>query len=507
MLHRPRMIWAILLVIVLLLSSASAALAQGGGGDKYVFGSTYVLPAGETLNGNLYVAGGTATLERNSTVNGNVSVAGGSVVIGGSVHGDVNVVGGSVGLDSTAVVDGNLNRIGGSIREASGAVVRGTRQRGNAPRFNPPQMLPQRPSVSRLPESPFSGVVQAILRFFGALGMGVLLALIAAVVLLVVPGPTGQVATTLAHEPALSFTAGLLTLVLATLIGFPLLIACGLGLLVWMVALIALIFGWIAVGLWVGQRTFALLKLQTASSLAEAAAGVFLITWLAWVSPRCIGFLFGLAVGAIGVGAVLLTRFGTQSSSGLAGIGVASGPGGSRGPSPYTVPDRGQSAFGGHQAAEDIDPGTQAAPESAIVGGPGETSLAPVDAGTSMPAGEAESPGVARTSQQTTAGDEMIVPAASQTTAEPPQTRTLSDVGVPGGGETATNRTVSVALEDLEAVNGITSEIAARLRAAGSTTLIALAASDPATLARQAGVTGEQVEQQDWIGQARRLLG
>jgi hypothetical protein len=57
-----------------------------------------------------------------------------------------------------------------------------------------------------------------------------------------------------------------------------------------------------------------MLRLRQASSLAEVAVGVFLITLLSRL-PFCIGFLCWLIFSAIGLGAVVLTRFGTQTAS------------------------------------------------------------------------------------------------------------------------------------------------------------------------------------------------
>jgi len=43
-----------------------------------------------------------------------------------------------------------------------------------------------------------------------------------------------------------------------------------------------------------------------------AAAGVFIITFMARVLP-CVGAVFGFVVSAIGLGAVVLTRFGART--------------------------------------------------------------------------------------------------------------------------------------------------------------------------------------------------
>jgi hypothetical protein len=89
------------------------------------------------------------------------------------------------------------------------------------------------------------------------------------------------------------------------------LIACCLGVFVWLALLIAIAVGWIAIGLWAGQRLLAALKVRDASVLVEVALGVFLITVLGRL-PCCLGALFSAVVGSIGLGAVVLTRFGRQ---------------------------------------------------------------------------------------------------------------------------------------------------------------------------------------------------
>ena len=110
----------------------------------------------------------------------------------------------------------------------------------------------------------------------------------------------------------ISFGMGLLTLVVGVLLGLLLLIACCLGLIVWLALGVAWLAGWVAVGLWLGQRLLQALNARNASSIGEVALGVFLITVLTQL-PACIGFFVGLVLGCIGLGAVALTRFGTRS--------------------------------------------------------------------------------------------------------------------------------------------------------------------------------------------------
>ena len=135
--------------------------------------------------------------------------------------------------------------------------------------------------------------------------------LLGVIALVVAPRPMSRIASAAATQPALSFGAGLLTFVVGILAGALLLIACCLGVFVWLALVIAIAVGWIAVGLWVGQRLLSALKVGNASVLVEVALGVVLITILGRL-PCCLGALFTAIVGSIGLGAVVLTRFGRQ---------------------------------------------------------------------------------------------------------------------------------------------------------------------------------------------------
>ena len=135
--------------------------------------------------------------------------------------------------------------------------------------------------------------------------------LLGIIAVLVAPKPMSRIASAAAAQPALSFGAGLLTFVVGILAGTLLLIACCLGVFVWLALLVAITIGWIAVGLWVGQRLLAALKVRNVTALAEVALGVFLITVLGRL-PFCLGALISAVIGSIGLGAVVLTRFGQQ---------------------------------------------------------------------------------------------------------------------------------------------------------------------------------------------------
>ncbi|PKO21118.1 MAG: hypothetical protein CVU38_16495 [Chloroflexi bacterium HGW-Chloroflexi-1] len=434
------------LVLLLLAIPTSTAFAQGGSGDKLIIGQNYVLASGERLDGNLAMIGGNATLEAGSQVNGDVAVIGGALKIDGTVHGSIAVFGGAVALTDTAVVEGDLVTFGGSVQRAPGAVISGEAFQG--PRLPEAPRLPEIPGIPAMPEMP-RGVVSrsgpvdllaSIVRWqLSTLGWGLLLALLGVVAVLVAPKALERIASTAAGEPGLSLGVGLLTLIVGFLAGTLLLIVCGLGLLIWLAVWVAFIIGWIGIGLWVGQRLLSAFKARNVSSLGEVALGVFLITLLGRM-PWCIGFLFTVSVGAIGLGAVVLTRFGTQSVGG-----------------------------GGT--------------------GRGVPQALPVTAGLTAEAQSITAPPIVVSEPETDAAS--VTEAAPQSEA--------------AAGEVPPERVL--AKDDLEVIVGVGPEYARRLRAAGVATFADLAAANPADLSTMIDVNVERILRDDWIGQARQLLG
>jgi hypothetical protein len=142
------------------------------------------------------------------------------------------------------------------------------------------------------------------------------LALAALGILLVVvfPQPTRRVMNAAQVAPAGSFGVGCLTLIVLpilfillaiTIIGIP------VALLEVFVAVAAGIFGWVAIGYLAGERILEGLKVREVVPIVAVVVGVFLLTLINQVP--CIGFIIGLLIGAIGLGAVVLTRFGTRT--------------------------------------------------------------------------------------------------------------------------------------------------------------------------------------------------
>lgn len=298
-----------LVVLLALVSWPATARAQERDDDQLVLSGEYVLAGGEALTGSLTVLGGRAVLEPGSRVDQGVVLFGGELRVAGTIRGGLTVFGGTITLAETAVIEGDFASFGGVTHQDPGATVQGDV-------LGLPQPLPTLPvpvlsGPSRVPtgESP----IAALLRWqLGTFALGILLALLAGVLVLLLPQHVGLVVAVAGRRPAYSFGLGLLTLILALLLGGILLIACGLGLLVWLGLLGGGLMAWSAMGAWLGHRLLSLLRIRTPSALAETLLGVFALTVLARL-PVGVGFLVGLIFGSIGLGAVVVTRFGTRT--------------------------------------------------------------------------------------------------------------------------------------------------------------------------------------------------
>mgnify|MGYP005810448143 CR=1 FL=1 len=311
-----------LLLLAALVITLLAGCAPGyNSSDGLVIGASYKLSSGETLNHDLTVVGGNVTLEQNSTVNGNVAVLGGNVTADGQIKGDLTVMGGAVNLNNHAVIQGTLNAIGGSVYRASGAVVEGQTNNRNSGSNILPTMRAPVPQNNDL-ASPLRVIFQSLA-----------LAALAIVVTLFAPNLMLRAGHTAQFAPAASGGVGCLTLIVLVVMTITI-ILIPVSLLGFIAAALAILFGWMAIGLLVG-RQFAILMKRPWSDPVSAGVGTLFVTLLVGslnIIPL-IGWIVGVLVGLIGLGAVILSRAGTQIYPPTYG----SGPTSPR-PGPYTPP-------------------------------------------------------------------------------------------------------------------------------------------------------------------------
>jgi len=288
---------------------------QDGGEGKLVFGGTYTLRSGETLEGDLVVMGGKVTLEGASIVKGSAVVFGGSMRADGVIEGELVTFGGRIELGEEAVVGGDVISFGGELNYEDE-----TQFEGDVISDIP---IPFEFSFSE--DFDFSEInfpqfarsfnpVRDILWFFFRSFMWTALAVL---FLLFFPKPIQRVSDAIVSQPIISGGLGLLTAVVAPILLLLLmitLICIPISLILILVLGVAWVFGIVALGFETGKRISNMLN-QSWAPAVSAGLGTFILTFVlngVGLLIPCVGWIVPTAVGMVGFGAVLLTRFGTQ---------------------------------------------------------------------------------------------------------------------------------------------------------------------------------------------------
>ncbi len=325
---KRKLLASLVLVSLLVVLLPTSVLAAGPADGRVIFGDSYTLEVGQVQDGDLIVLGGNVNLLEGSTVQGSILVMGGSVSAAGEVTGDVAILGGNAELLDTSHIHGDVSSVGGNLKRSSGAQVDGQVVRGqglDVPfnfRLGPSIIKPSIPNWS-LRLSPVFNLL-----WFGFRTL--MLAALAVLVVIFWPEPTLRVGRAAVGQPFAAGGLGLLT----QIIGIPALILLLLTILFsplsflgLLLLLVSALFGWVALGLEVGRR-LGLAFNWDMHPAAEAGIGGFLMTLViggVGLIP-CIGWVAPFVVVCIGLGAVLLTRFGSRDYQPASAVAVSEPP-------------------------------------------------------------------------------------------------------------------------------------------------------------------------------------
>lgn len=303
---QPLLIFVAVLMLSVLLAGCAPGLNLNS--DGLIVGQSYTLASGQTLNNDLTVIGGDAVLEKDSTVNGDVAVIGGTVTIDGKVKGNVSILGGTTNLTNTAHVTGDVTTLGGSMHKSEGAVVDG-QQTDN--RHIPPVTTMRTPPLN-ISFDPITGPLMAIFQGLAVAALAVLISLFA-------PIPMERTGRAAISQPFAAGGVGCLSIVIIVIMAITI-ILLPVSALAFVLAVIAGLFGWAALGLMVGRQIAVWLH-QPWTDPINAGVGTLAISLLSSMLNLiwCVGFPFYTLVGLVALGAVVLTRFGTQPYQGAAG--------------------------------------------------------------------------------------------------------------------------------------------------------------------------------------------
>ncbi|MBI4670233.1 MAG: polymer-forming cytoskeletal protein [Chloroflexi bacterium] len=292
---------ALVLLAGLVFAGALPALAAAQqAGDLVCTGDNLSIPAGQTA-GNILAFGCNVTVEKDGIVRGSITDFGGNISIAGTVQGSIATFGGDVILTETAVVEGDIATIGGNYQIAPGAVVR----RSTSP-LAPPS--PPRPF------NPFTRTFNFGFDLLGGIVTALAFAALGALVVIIAPDATRRVGDAVQAKPVNTIGVGCLTalvlpilgiLLIITLIGIP--VAFLLGIAAWA----AWIFGGIAIGLLAGEKILGAFKVNNILPVVAVILGIIILMLIGQVP--ILGWFVSCIVGLIGLGAVVLTRFGTRA--------------------------------------------------------------------------------------------------------------------------------------------------------------------------------------------------
>ncbi len=314
--------------IFLTLATAQTAFAQGSG-DRVVMNDRYVLHSGETHSGDLTVMAREVELQPGSQVNGDLSIiSAGNVVLGGEIDGNVSILSPSARLDNTLRLTGNLSICSRDIQQAPGVTITGNQSTGCnqlGAVFSGVRRGGGFPQIGSAIASEFNG--NPILRFFRVIVTAFALAALAALAAVVFPRQINRMTETamskFATTTIVGFVSAVVVIAVTALYLLSLIVTLGLACLAsplvalaWLVVLVALVTGWIAVSIPLGTILLRRFKVYP-TPMVSAALGALVLTLVQGLLEMipCVGWLAWLmliVLGSAGFGSVLLTRFGTR---------------------------------------------------------------------------------------------------------------------------------------------------------------------------------------------------
>lgn len=315
--------------LVLPLTTAAAASERPDDG-VVIWNEDYTLPKNQAIDGSLIVFNGDASIKTQSRVKGDVVVWNGNVDVDGVIEGDLVASNGDIQLNEHAQVQGDVVCTWNcSIEREEGSHVGGELIRGPSLRGLPfaqlgePGLSISRPSIETKPLwlSGPEQLLRWILRTVRRVVTVLVLAATAGLVALIWPQATDRVGRAAFESPGASLGVGLLTAASAGALIVALTVTICLSPAALLIALAlgaAGLFGWLAIGARIGARLLRALDAGSLSSLLSASLGTLVITLvgIGLSSAFCLsplGWFLIVVVGCLGLGAVVLTRLGTES--------------------------------------------------------------------------------------------------------------------------------------------------------------------------------------------------
>jgi hypothetical protein len=260
--------------------------------------------AGASEDKNIIKIGTDVTIENGMKVR-NVVTIGGQITIGGTVDSNVVAVGGSVVLTKTAVVGGNVIALGGVIVSARDAQVN-----GSLTEINSSNLYETLTAAMSTEWEGWSWVFAVI-----SLAIFLVIVVVALLIVALLPKPVRIVAEAIRENTFKVVLCGLLGLVLIAPLALLLTISVvGIALIPLEVIIVvaSVLLGFIAVGQLVGGKVLHLFRRPNPGMVRQTFWGLIALWLIGWIPY--IGWMVKAVAIVLGLGAVLITRFGTHQS-------------------------------------------------------------------------------------------------------------------------------------------------------------------------------------------------
>ena len=311
--------FALPVLMLMLVLVVTGCQGDAGDFDGFSVSSSYTLQSGEQRTGDLVILAGTIVLEPDSAVEGDVTLIGERVTLSASVLGDAIAVADRLTIGDEAHIAGDLVICAKNLEQGDAARIDGE-VREECSRGG-------RASVANTINSGWESWRGSALFRMGAVITGSLFfGALSALLTAILPRPLVRMSESIYRAPVVAGGVGMLTMLAATgltvVYGISLLLILPLVLipvviLAWLVIGALSVMGWVALA---GPFGVALLRragLESPPRMVAAAVGgvvlsLLLRVWSVFWFTAWIGLLATALLGAVGLGAVLLTRAGTR---------------------------------------------------------------------------------------------------------------------------------------------------------------------------------------------------
>ena len=246
--------------------------------------------------------GSDVTIEKGQKVHSVVAI-GGQITVSGAVEKSVVAVGGSVVLTKTAVVKGNVVSLGGVIVMARDAEVR-----GDLTEINSNNLYETLTTALSSEWEGWSWIFAVI-----SLSIFLVILVLALLIAALLPKPVRIVSEAIRENTFKVILCGILGLVLIAPLALLLTISVvGIALIPLEVIFVvcSVLFGFIAVGQFIGAKLLRLLKRPEPGIVRETFWGLVILWLIGWIPY--VGWMVKAIAIVIGLGATLVSRFGTH---------------------------------------------------------------------------------------------------------------------------------------------------------------------------------------------------